>query len=72
MIAIPFHGPEVFDLGWAQKIVQVLAATAPLRCLLAGTMGRTAAIGGGLAGIECPGTQPSQVLREIQNEVDQV
>ena len=34
-------------------------------------MGRTAALDSGLAGIECPGTQPSQVLREIQNEVDQ-
>ncbi len=72
MIGILFHGPEVFDSGWAQKIVEVLAATAPLRCLLAGTMGRTAAIDSGLAGIECPGTQPSQILREIQNEVDQV
>jgi hypothetical protein len=72
MIGILFHGPEVFDSGWAQKIVQVLAATAPLRCLLAGTMGRTAAIDSGLAGIEYPGIQPSQVLREIQNQVDQV
>ena len=39
---------------------------------LAGTMGRTAAIDSGLPDIECPGTQPSQILREIQNEVDQV
>ncbi len=72
MIGILFHGPEVFDSGWAQKIVQALATTAPLRCFLAGTMGRTAAIDSGLAGIECPGSQPSQILKEMHHEVDQI
>ena len=72
MIGILFHGPEVFDSGWAKRIVQALSPAGPLRCVLAGTMGRTAAIDSGLPDIECPGTQPSQILNELQNKADQV
>jgi hypothetical protein len=72
MIGILFHGPEVFDSGWAHKIVKAFAELAPLRCVLAGTMGRTAAIDSGLPDIEYTGAQPSQILREIQNEVAEV
>ena len=70
MIGILFHGPEVFDSGWAQRIVEAFAPMAPLCCALAGTMGRTAAMDSGLPDIRCPGTQPSRILREMQNEVD--
>lgn len=70
MIGILFHGPEVFDSGWARKILDALAGIDSLRCLLAGTMGRTAAIDSGLGGIECPGKQPSQILKELQGAVD--
>jgi hypothetical protein len=72
MIGILFHGPEVFDSGWARKIVNAFAEIAPLYCVLAGTMGQTAAIDSGLPDIHCPGGQPSQILREIQDSVDEV
>ena len=72
MIGILFHGPEVFDSGWAKKIVQALSSAGPLHCVLAGTMGRTAAIDSGLPDIQCPGMQPSQILKELQSKVSQV
>lgn len=71
MIGILFHGPEVFDSGWAKKIVQALGPAGPLHCVLAGTMGRTAAIDSGLRDIHCPGMQPSQILKELRSRVDQ-
>ena len=67
MIGILFHGPEVFDSGWACKILHVISAVDEVRCVLAGTMGRTAVIDSGLRNIECPGNQPSQILRELQS-----
>ncbi|MBN1568867.1 MAG: DUF2117 domain-containing protein [Acidobacteria bacterium] len=72
MIGVLFHGPEVFDSGWARIIIEVLERVDRVRCVLAGTMGRTAAIDSGLQGIESPGTQPSQILRELQGAVDSV
>lgn len=70
MIGILFHGPEVFDSGWAHKIINVISAVDKVRCVLAGTMGRTAAIDRGLRNVECPGSQPSQILRELQGSTD--
>ncbi len=70
MIGLLFHGPEVFDSGWARRILEALAGTDSIRCMLAGTMGRTAAVDSGLGGIEYRGMQPSQILRERQGEVD--
>jgi hypothetical protein len=72
MIGILFHGPEVFDSGWAQRIVQSFSTIGPLHCVLAGTMGRTAAMDSRLSDIHCPGMQPSQILKELPNNVDQV
>lgn len=72
MIGILFHGPEVFDSGWAHRIIEAFTPMAPLRCVLAGTMGRTAAMDSGLPDIRCPGTQPSRILKELQSEVDLV
>jgi hypothetical protein len=72
MIGILFHGPEVFDSGWARTIVDSLARIDRIRCLLAGTMGRTAAIDSGMSGIECPGKQPSRILIELQCEADAI
>jgi hypothetical protein len=69
MIGILFHGPEVFDSGWANRIVKAFAGMGSLRCVLAGTMGRLAAIDSGLPDIQCSGAQPSQILREIQSDV---
>jgi hypothetical protein len=70
MIGVLFHGPEVFDSGWAHKILNAISAVDQVRCVLAGTMGRTAVIDSGLRNIECPGTQPSQILRELQSITD--
>lgn len=72
MIGILFHGPEVFDSGWALKIVRCFSAKKQVRCVLAGTMGRTAAIDSGLHDIETPGTQPSQILRELEAGSEQL
>ena len=72
MIGILFHGSEVFDSGWARRIVHAFSEIAPLRCVLAGTMGQTAAIDSGLPDIHCPGGQPSQILRELQNSAIEV
>ena len=70
MIGILFHGPEVFDSGWAQTIIEELESIDRIRCVLAGTMGRTAAIDCGLRDIECPGKQPSRILKDLQGDVD--
>jgi hypothetical protein len=72
MIGILFHGAEVFDSGWARGIVHAFSAIAPVRCVLAGTMGQTAAIDSGLPDILCPGGQPSEILRELQNSAIEV
>ena len=69
MIGILFHGPAVFDSGWAHRIVDAFAGMGRLRFVLAGTMGRTAAIDSGLPDIEYSGAQPSQILSEIQSDV---
>jgi hypothetical protein len=70
MIGILFHGPEVFDRGWARRIIDVLSALDDVRCVLAGAMGRTAVIDSGLPDIECPGKQPSRILKELEGTVD--
>ncbi len=70
MIGILFHGPAVFDSGWAHRILNVISAVDEVHCVLAGTMGRTAVIDSGLQNIECRGNQPSQILRELQSSAD--
>jgi len=72
MIGTLFHGPEIFDSGWALKMIQTVSAIDRVRCVLAGTMGRTAAIDSGLQNIEFPGQQPSRILRDLQGSVDSI
>ena len=72
MIGILFHGPEVFDRGWARRIIRALEGVDHVRCVLAGTMGRTAAIDSGLRDLEFSGGQPSRILRELQGNVDSI
>lgn len=69
MIGILFHGPEVFDSGWAGRIIQAMKAIGSARCVLAGTMGRTAVMDSGLEGIEFPGKMPGECLRDLAREV---
>ncbi len=65
MIGILFHGPEIFDTGWGQKILELSGECKP-ECMLGGTMGRTAVIDHALEGaVEVPGLKPSGCLREL-------
>ncbi|MFH1006103.1 MAG: DUF2117 domain-containing protein [Candidatus Latescibacterota bacterium] len=70
MIGILFHGPEVFDSGWARRIIEAMKGIDSVRCVLAGTMGRTAVMDSGLEGIEFPGTMPATCLRALGSEAD--
>lgn len=70
MIGLLFHGPEVFDSGWARRIIDVMKTVDTLRCVLAGTMGRTAVIDHGLEGIEFWGKMPGLCLCDLASEVN--
>ncbi len=72
MIGVLFHGPEIFDSGWARRIIAGVSSISDVRCVLAGTMGRTAVIDSGLPGIESPGTQPSRIIGALQGKVDSI
>lgn len=72
MIGILFHGPEVFDSGWARRIINAMETVDSVRCVLAGTMGRTAVFDSGLEDIEFPGKMPGACLRDLASEVNAV
>lgn len=62
MIGILFHGPTIFDNGWAAKLLQVFPEH---RALLAGTMARTALLDAGLSSVESPGCKASVGISEL-------
>lgn len=62
MIGILFHGPEVFDSGWAARLLRAFPRA---RCMLAGTMSRTALFDSGLKGVETPGAMPSVCVKAL-------
>lgn len=72
MIGLLFHGPEVFDSGWGSRIIDAMKALEDVRCVLAGAMGRTAAIDNGLEGIEFWGKMPGACIHNLSSEVDAV
>lgn len=72
MTGILFHGPEIFDSGWARRIISAIKEQGPVRSVLAGTMGRTAVIDSGLEGIEFSGQMPGKCLKELAMDVDAV
>ncbi len=72
MIGLLFHGPEVFDSGWGSRIIDAMKALDDVRCVLAGTMGRTAAIDNGLKGIEFWGKMPGACIHDLASQVDAV
>jgi hypothetical protein len=72
MIGLLFHGPEVFDAGWGRRVIKVIGGVDRIRCVLAGTMGRTAVIDDGLEGIEFWGKMPGRCLCELAPQVDEV
>ena len=65
MIGMLFHGPEVFDTGWAARL---MAAFPGARYMLAGTMSRTALFDSGLQGVETPGTMCSPAAQALATD----
>jgi hypothetical protein len=72
MIGLLFHGPEVFDSGWADRIIDAMKTLDTVHCVLAGTMGRTAVFDHGIDGIEFWGKTPGLCLSELASEVNSV
>ena len=72
MIGLLFHGPEVFDQGWAEKIIKVFSGRERARLMLAGTMARTALIDSGIEGVETPGLQPSQCVKLLEKDCSMI
>jgi hypothetical protein len=70
MIGILFHGPEVFDTGWGQTIIDAMKKKNDVRCVLAGTMGRTAVFDSGIDGIEFWRKMPSACLADLAAGAD--
>jgi hypothetical protein len=66
MTGVLFHGPEVFDSGWAGKLIKAAGKGRRLRLILAGTMSRTALHDSGLESVETPGLQPSSCLKLLE------
>lgn len=69
VIGILFHGPGVFDNGWAARL---LVAFPGSRALLAGTLARTALVDSGLDGVECPGVKASVGVDMLADTCDTV
>lgn len=72
MIGLLFHGPEVFDAGWAQKIIEAIKPVDDIHCVLAGTMGRTAVFDSGLNDIEFWDKMPGACLKALSLQTDMV
>lgn len=72
MIGILFHGPEVFDTGWGQTIIDAMKKRDAVRCVLAGTMGRTAVFDSGIDGIEFWRKMPSACLTDLSAEANSI
>jgi hypothetical protein len=69
MTGVLFHGPEVFDSGWAARIKRAFPRA---RFMLAGTMSRTALHDSGLKGIETPGLLPSACVALLEKDCSAV
>lgn len=69
MIGVLFHGPEVFDSGWAARLITTFSRA---RLMLAGTMSRTALFDSGLKRVETPGIQPSKCVQLLARDCSAV
>ena len=71
VVGVVIHGPEIVDMGWAEKIFDFLKGTgARVIAKIGGTMGRTAIIDAKLddrIDIKSP-MRPSQVIDEFERE----
>jgi len=68
MTGVLFHGPEVFDSGWAGRIIRAFSGRSRPRLMLAGAMSRTALLDSGIKGVETPGLQPSQCVKLLEKD----
>jgi hypothetical protein len=74
-IGLLFHGPAVFDSGWAERLCDLLhlaETTRSVLAVLAGTMGRTAALDSGCPGIAFAASPPSTCLADLARDSDVV
>jgi hypothetical protein len=71
-LALVFHMPGIFDTGGADSLLRFLRGEHEVRAFVCGTMGRTALWDSGLRGVEVRGERPSQLLREVEGEVEAV
>jgi hypothetical protein len=69
-LALIFHLPGIFDTGGAERLLRFLEKEHRVRAFVCGTMGRTALWDSGLEGVEVRGERPSQLLREVEGEVE--
>lgn len=69
MTGVLFHGPEIFDSGWAAGLKRAFPRA---RFMLAGTMSRTALHDSGLKKVETPGLLPSVCVGLLEKDCSAV
>src|SRR5665648_25429 len=71
-IGIILHGPEIVDVGSAQRIIEIFAKEHEVTARLGGTMGRTAVIDAGLEDVIdiSQGLTPSETIIALKDDID--
>ena len=71
-IGIILHGPEIVDVGSAEKIIDIFKKEHEVTARLGGTMGRTAVLDAGLENVIdiSEGLTPSETIIAMKNDID--
>ncbi|MCK5660370.1 MAG: hypothetical protein KAH86_03355, partial [Methanosarcinales archaeon] len=71
-IGIILHGPEIVDVGSAQRIIEIFDDGHKVTARLGGTMGRTAVIDAGLEDTIdiSQGLTPSETIIALKDDID--
>lgn len=71
-IGIILHGPEIVDVGSAQRIIEIFNKEHEVTARLGGTMGRTAVIDAGLEDVIdiSQGLTPSETIIALKDDID--
>lgn len=71
-IGIILHGPEIVDVGSAEKIIGIFKKEHDVNARLGGTMGRTAVLDAGLENVIdiSGGLTPSETIIAMKNDID--
>ncbi|CAG0990825.1 hypothetical protein METP3_02642 [Methanosarcinales archaeon] len=71
-IGIILHGPEIVDVGSAEKIIDIFKKEHEVTARLGGTMGRTAVLDAGLENVIdiSEGLTPSETIIAMKNYID--